>query len=363
MAVPCNCCPTHGEGCAPVVTAFNAVAETVAAPGWGTGGLNCTLSGHGGGEICGYNSPAGLGTDPTPVVEYTFATPQNRITGVRLWNQGGGDLSDQDGLSNLTKLTVLDPANVVLFAGTLNAGNGGVPFDTVFPGALDNVKTVRFSQLRKQVAGTVSPLWQEFAALQLQPVFPCRRAGVLEWYDTAGNLIPTGTVTTCVPATPLLVSQVTMSEAALGDDAGLGERICNVSPVPSGFTGYTLTGACYDGSPANSDTLMWAGPLNSVSMSYDSNGSANAGAALISFAAPGIGAVTWAANGVKMLPGEVRRSLPLLGGGYATFTYLAPAGAPANGAPSMDGGANIRLGPAAIQAFTPYNFRIDFWGP
>lgn len=163
---------------------------------------------------------------------------------------------------------------------------------------------------------------------EADPVFPCRRSnGTLEWYDLAGAPVPGSRIYNC--NAPLLVPQITMAETALGDDAGLGERICNVVPPVSSSSGYTvLAGPCYDGS-AGADVLNWDGPLSSLSMSYESGGNPGSGAALIRFSAPSIGTVTW----------------------------------PANGAPSQDGGANIRIGPAAVQAYTPYHFRIDFWAP
>lgn len=195
------------------------------------------------------------------------------------------------------------------------------------------------------------------------PVFPCRRSsGVLEWYNESGTLVPSSRVYNC--STPLPVSQVTMEESALGDDpVGNGERVCNVVPPVSGSTGYTVVpGPCYDGSPG-ADTLTWSGPLTSISMSYESGGGPAPGAALLRFMTPSIGLVTWPANGTPMTVGQVRRSNALVGGGFATLTYLAPAGAPASGAPHHDGGANIRIGPPGIQPYTPYHFRIDFWAP
>lgn len=195
------------------------------------------------------------------------------------------------------------------------------------------------------------------------PVFPCRRGnGTVEWYDADGNLVSTASVVSCATPTPFMVTQLQMNEAALGDDNTLpGERICDVVPPVSSFTGYTaVAGPCYDGSSANTDTLTWTGPLSSVSMSYQSGGNPLAGAALVSFQSPSTGVITWPANGTPMVPGEVRQSDPIPGGRYATITYLAPAGT-AGGGPRQDGGAAIRIGPPFSTAFTPYHFRIDFW--
>lgn len=374
MSVPCDCCtvaspPRCGIGEVP----FSSVLVSANPAGLPIGNLASTIDGTEGADLSGFSPPvteASLVANPTTAFDYLFPSPVDNLVRLRWHNGGGGVLTDQDGFGLIT-VTFLD-AGLVPIASmpwdlTAPIGNNTPARQLDFT-ALNGVARVRFSGFHKQnpaVMGAGSPLLRQVEAFVSGPLFPCRRrSGALEWYNEAGNLVPAAEVVSCTPAVPLLVPLVTMTETALGDDPGLGERICNVVPAVTSFTGYTLQpGTCYDGSAANGDTLNWTGPLSSVSMTYESNGSAAAGASLVAFSAPSIGTVNWPANGVKMLVGEVRRSNPLVGGGYATITYLAPTGTPANGAPSQDGGPNIRLGPAAVQAFTPYPFRIDFWEP
>jgi hypothetical protein len=374
VSVPCDCCavaspPRCGIGEVP----FSSVLVSANPAGLTITNLASTIDGTQGADLSGFSPPvteAVLVANPTTAIDYLFASPVDNLVRLRWHNGGGGVLTDQDGFGLIT-VTFLDAglATIATMPWDLTApiGNNAPARQLDFT-ALNGVARVRFSGFHKQnpaVMGTGSPLLRQVEAFTSGPLFPCRRRnGTLEWYDELGNLVPLAEVGSCSPQVPLLVPLLTMTEAALGDDPGLGERMCNVVPAVTSFSGYTaLAGPCYDGSAANGDTLNWSGPVSSVSMSYESGGSAGAGAALVAFSAPSIGTVTGPANGVKMLAGEVRRSNPLIGGGYATITYLAPAGAPANGAPSQDGGPNIRLGPAAIQAFTPYHFRIDFWEP
>lgn len=374
MSVPCDCCPVAAPSrCAIGEVPFSSALVSANPAGLSIVNLASTIDGTAGADLSGFVPPvteAVLVANPTTAIDYVFASPVDNLVRLRWYNGGGGILTDQDGFGLVTVTFLnagLAPIATMPWDLTAPLGNNGPPRQLDFT-ALNGVARVRFSGFHKQntaVMGAGSPLLRQVEAFVSGPAYPCRRRnGTLEWYNEAGSLVPVAELVSCTPAVPLMVPLVTMTETALGDDAGLGERICNVIPAVTSFTGYTLQpGTCYDGSPANGDTLNWAGPLSSVSMSYESNGSAAAGAALVAFSAPSIGTVTWPANGVKMLVGEVRRSNPLIGGGYATITYLAPAGAPANGAPSQDGGPNIRIGPAAIQAYTPYRFRIDFWEP
>jgi hypothetical protein len=372
MPVPCDCCAfdTGLIQCGLSPQRFDAVAQTVpGAAGWSAPiSLDLTIDGIINSVVLsGYNVAGNPPPAPTPTVEYTMTTARNLVRGVRLWNQGGGVLTDSDGLGPTTVVTLLDAANTVLFTGNLNAANGGAPFTTLIPGGgvANGVTTVRLSSLGKLSPSGVAPLWREFQLLQVVPLYRCRRRnGALEWYDTDGNLIPGTELVPCTAPALAPVANLTMNSAALGDDAGTGEQMCNVVPAPTSMTGFT-PGApgCFDpASASGASTFTWAGPVSGVAMQYASNGQPASGAALISFTAPAIGTIQWAANGVPMLPGETRQSLPLLGGGYAEFTYLAPGGGPAAGAPRFDGGPNIRMGPAVIQAFAPpYPFRIDVY--
>jgi hypothetical protein len=175
-SIPCACCALPELcGTSLVEMQFDAVAEnTPGAAGWSQVNLFQTADGVKlTTNISGYNSPGNPPPSPTPVVDYTFTTPQNYVRGVRLWNQCGGNLGDSDGLSNTTVVTFLDASNNVLYTGNLSAGNGAAPFTTLIPsGALLNgVKTVRLSNLGKQSASSASPLWRELQALQVQPAY------------------------------------------------------------------------------------------------------------------------------------------------------------------------------------------------
>jgi hypothetical protein len=191
--LPCDCCPVVDSICALVAHQFTAVIETVAAPGWGQTNLPLTIDGNVGGQVNGYNSPAGNPPPgSTPTVRYSVdSLNQQNVAGVRLWNQGGGNLSDFDGLGPTTTVTFLDAALVPLFSTTLNAANGGAPTTTLLPSQLDGVAFVELSTLGKLTAGSVAPLWREFQILNIEPLFPCRRPnGALEWYTSEGVLIP-----------------------------------------------------------------------------------------------------------------------------------------------------------------------------
>lgn len=204
MAIPCNCCPTGEIRCAVAPVLFDSVSQTQAgAAGWsGPIALGLTIDGVTTSfASSGYNTPGPVATpQPTPVVEYVLNDTRDLVRGVRLWNQCGSILTDADGLGPSTVVEFLDSANVVLHSTTLNAGNGGAPFDTLIPagGFLTGVKTVRLSSLAKLAATPVAPLWRELDLLQLQPVWACRRSnGALQWYTQQGILVPNANVVDC----------------------------------------------------------------------------------------------------------------------------------------------------------------------
>lgn len=154
-----------------------------------------------GGNFTGFNSPPAQFTAVTsPIIDLVFAVPQNRIRGLREWNQGGGDLNDQDGFASWDA-TFYDSALAVITTGNMVMGNGGAPFTFLLPGGqiVNDVAKARLSNMRKLNPGaTVAPLVREVQALQINPVYSCRTpAGVLQWYDPAGNLIPTGDLVDC----------------------------------------------------------------------------------------------------------------------------------------------------------------------
>ena len=62
---------------------------------------------------------------------YTHSTPQSRVRGLRLWNQGGGNLNDADGLGAFTADFY---AGATLLATLNTAGvNGGAAQTLLLP--------------------------------------------------------------------------------------------------------------------------------------------------------------------------------------------------------------------------------------
>lgn len=199
MALPCDCCPTGPPRCALVAVQFTGVAETVAQGGW-TPALPGTIDGiTATSALSGYTrSPSGIAPTPTPVVTYTMTTPQNRVRGLRLWNQGGGILTDNDGLG---------PFNVDFYAGVTllttfatSGANGGAAQTLLLPSLaeLNGVDQVVLRNLGKLSTSNVAPLWRELQLVEIQTVFPCRRtSGVLQWYDQLGAVIPSADIVPC----------------------------------------------------------------------------------------------------------------------------------------------------------------------
>lgn len=199
MPVPCDCCQTGAPRCALVGVQFTSAAQTVAAAGWAPVAIAATADGITATvALSGYNSPGGIAPSPAPEVTYTHTTPQNRVRGLRLWNQGGGNLNDFDGLGAF----VADfYAGATLLTTFNTAGTNGGAAQTLLLAAgaeLNGVDRVVIRNLAKQGAGTIAPLWRELQLVEIQPVFPCRRrSGVLEWYDQAGNLVAAADIIPC----------------------------------------------------------------------------------------------------------------------------------------------------------------------
>lgn len=197
--VPCDCCATGAPRCALVAVQFTSAVQTVAQAGWTpvaiaatSDGITATVS------LSGYNSPGGIAPTPTPQVTYTHTAPQDRVRGLRLWNQGGGNLSDFDGLG----VFVADFYAGATLLSTLNTSgaNGGAAQNLLLPALaeLNGVDRVVIRNLAKLSAGTVAPLWRELQLVEVQTVFPCRRrSGALEWYSQNGNLIPSTDIIPC----------------------------------------------------------------------------------------------------------------------------------------------------------------------
>lgn len=208
--VPCDCCETGPPRCALVENIFDGVHAEVFTGGPGVtpiGGVGSAVglarwsdNDIAGGNFTGYTSPAVQLTAVTsPIIDLSFTVPQDRVRGLREWNQGGGDLGDLDGFASwdvefFAGVTSLATGNMVM-------GNGGAPFTFLLPGQqeLSGVTRVRLSNMRKLNPGaTVSPLVREVRALQVEAVFPCRRStGALEWHTADGDLVSSADIIPC----------------------------------------------------------------------------------------------------------------------------------------------------------------------
>jgi hypothetical protein len=181
--IPCDCCPTQMMRCfvqstepicsdppalvadpvtSPVPTTVlvaNPDGRAIANPP-----LSRTADGNtAGGSYSGFSTPGGSTTGAQNIViDYVYPVVQDRVTNIRLWNQGGSILSDNDGLSPLTVVELYDITDTLIFTSNLNAGNGGAIFSTVvsaFPG-LDGVAKLRLRNLGKISTSGASPLWR-----------------------------------------------------------------------------------------------------------------------------------------------------------------------------------------------------------
>lgn len=203
MPVPCDCCAFGDARCALAEHLFDAGPAVLVSQGTATGVYPLDRWSNGdisGGPFTGFNSPGIQFTAATsPVVDLSFATPQNRVRGIREWNQGGSDLGDTDGFASWDMEFFAGAVSLGIFNMTM--GNGGAPFTFLLPGVqeLDGVTRVRLSNMRKlNPGGTVSPLTREVRALAYQTVYPCRRpSGTVEWYNENGLIVPTADVTVC----------------------------------------------------------------------------------------------------------------------------------------------------------------------
>lgn len=364
MPYPCNCCPSGPPRCALVGVQFTGVAETAPQAGWTPGSLPLTIDGvTATGALSGYNSPGGNTPSTTLEVTYTHSAPQSRVRGLRLWNQGGGNLNDADGLGAFTADFY---AGATLLA-TLNTtgANGGAAQTLLLPGTteLAGVDRVVLRNLAKLTTSPVAPLWRELQLVEFQTVFPCRRPnGVMEWYDLAGNLVPTASVVDCGTGASSLVTipDLRLTGQFFGDGPDpAGENLCTVVPAPSATTGLTLTGVCYDPTVGN-PTMDWVLPTG-IELEYG-NPPNTSGGVNIAFSSPTLGSITWPTNTASMAVGEQRTSNTFGGGRRAVLTYLS---GPAANAPSqtirMTGGATLGIHLGTTDNTTPaIRFRLDF---
>lgn len=360
MTVPCSCCPTGGVACALTPRLFGGVAQTLAQPGWTPSNLPLTIDGTVSAVVSGYGSPAGVAPTPTPEVTYTLGA-LNAVVGLRLWNQGGGNLNDADGLGAFTADFYAGAALLYSFA---TAGvNGGAAQTLLLPGGilLNAVDRVVLRSLAKLVAGTAAPLWRELQILTLEPVFGCLTGTVLRWFRENGSEADIADVQACPPGASFnspTVSTLTMNAAAFGDGPdSLGENLCAVTPLPSATTNLSAPVAgCYDPTVAGNVSMTWAGPLSQVDLQYG-NPPRTSGGVIVSFTSPETAAITWPTNLTPMAPGETRLSNPTPTGGHAEFTYVS---GPANAnAPRMEGAGSIGLHRVTTDAGTPpIKFRL-----
>lgn len=197
--VPCDCCGTGPPRCALVGVPFSTVAQTTAAAGWTQVSLPATIDGiTATAALSGYNSPGGIAPTPTPEVTYTLTTPQDRVRGLRLWNQCGGVLTDFDGLGPF--VADFYAGATLLTSFNTSGANGGAAQTLLLPALaeLSGVDRVVLRNLGKLQAGTIAPLWRELQLVEVQTVFPCRRrSGALEWYDQAGNRVAAADIIPC----------------------------------------------------------------------------------------------------------------------------------------------------------------------
>lgn len=363
LGVPCDCCPTGPPQCSLGSLPFDAVAETVPQAGWTPVNLAATSDGvHSTFNLSGYNTAGGNVQSTTLRVEYTLTTPQDRVRGLRLWNQAGSDWGDADGLNNFT--AEFYAGATLLATQSWQGVNGGQAQTFTLPlgGELNGVDRVVLRNLDKQIGGTIAPLWRELQLLTSQTVFPCRRRnGVLEWYDQAGNLLSNVDVVPCQPPAPapIVASTLTMTTSAFGDDPfGTAENMCNVVPVPNTATGWNLTGACYDPVVGN-PSFTWNN-VSSVEMSYGDSGNGEpSGAAFLIFSANGT-TIQWAQNLANMVVGEQRLSLVFSGGRRARLTYLSgPPGNSPSGTIRMNGVSTIAVHPLNVGTVPPIRFRLE----
>lgn len=187
MSVPCRCCPTSLSRCwapanpltcpgSPTITADPALSPVpqtvlVANPAGlpiNSPPLSRTADGDpAGGSYSGFNTPAPVDAAQGVIIDYVLPAPLDRVMRARLWNNGGGILTDNDGLGPGTIVELFDPLDNLLVSGPLNALNGGGPTDTVLAGApYGAVAKYRLRNLMKLNVGTVKPLWRDIRLVQ-----------------------------------------------------------------------------------------------------------------------------------------------------------------------------------------------------
>lgn len=360
IPVPCNCCFTGATACALVGVQFTGVAETVAQAGWNQVDLPATIDGVTNSTAnSGYNTTVGNTPSTTLRVEYTLP-PQNRVRGLKLWNQAGSLLNDSDGLNFFT--AEFYAGATLLTTATFQGVNGGQAQTLTLPLGLEltGVDRVVLRTLDKQIGSNVAPLWRELQLLTFETVFACRRNGVMEWYDQYGNLVANADVVSCDQPAPFTTPTLTMNGSAFGDDpSGTAENMCTVVPTPTTAPGWNLTGACYDPT-TGAPSFTWSN-VSTVEMSYGDNGNGQpSGAVFISFTPSGFPTITWPTNFANMAVGEQRLSNVFGGGHRARLTYVSgPPPSATSGTIRMNGGSTLAVHPLNVSAQLPIRFRLE----
>lgn len=366
MSTPCPCCPTGVVACAIVQVQFQSVAQTVPEAGWNPSSLNATIDGNTGGQICGYTT--GGATIPSTAlrVEYTTPGARNRVRGLRLWNQGGNDLGDADGLGTFT--AEYYAGATLLFTQACQGFNGGQIFDQWLPndGVLDGVTRVVLRNLGTQgnVNG-VKPLWRELMLLEEAPAFPCRRAnGTVEYYSVEGQLVPQQDLRICGAPAPF-PANLHMQGAFFGDGPGgvLSENVCNIVPAPSAQSGWTPEpGSCL-GPTSSNPTLDWMSTA-SIELEYTQQPGGTSGGVFMQYSIPGTGGggFNWPAMTQQMNPGDVRWSTNNVAGRRARLTYVSgPLASSPSGTIRTDGNINLVVHFGTTVNVAPIRYRIDLF--
>ncbi len=180
MSIPCNCCPTEITRCrydyiactaAPTIVQGSTTSPVpnqsvvVANPnGFGIQNIAATADGNtAGGSYGGITT--GLGNAINVVIEYRWTTAVDRAVQIRLWNNGGGNVNDFDGIGTALA-TILDGNANVLWQGNLVAGNGGAIFVTELNGVslanqINGIRVLRLSNITN-LPGAAAPdiLWR-----------------------------------------------------------------------------------------------------------------------------------------------------------------------------------------------------------
>lgn len=173
-----------------VTTTFDSVAPTENPEGWNFFDLDITING-----VVAENVFGGIQTnsqqDATGVViDYAFDVPKEQVTRLQLFNNGGGILTDFDGIGT-AMVEVFDPSDAQLFSGTLIGGNGANPFDLEFDPPLTNVSRVRLSEITNLCCHSAPfIIWRELWAIQdLEPAIDIEKSGSAPDPPSAGDTI------------------------------------------------------------------------------------------------------------------------------------------------------------------------------